>query len=269
MTPVGARSNVMFIPAVVLAFMSLNDGATGLALGLGAAAIWVLGAWLLRDGLKAEAAYNERKIARPPFPRKIAAAVLCGLGTVGAIMTSDTGLIGSVIYGVAAFGLHIAAFGIDPLKSKGAEHIDEFQQDRVARVVDEAEEHLDAMLNAARRSGDRQVEGRVERFQVSARKLIRTVEDDPRDLTAARKYLGVYLMGARDAAVKFADIYTRSRDASARSDFMMLLTDLEESFGKKTQALLLDTNSDLTVEIDVLRDRLQREGVRLDRGPKS
>ncbi|SEF62447.1 5-bromo-4-chloroindolyl phosphate hydrolysis protein [Thalassococcus halodurans] len=268
-TPVGARSNVMFVPAIVLAFSSLKGGATDFALGLGAAAIWVFGAFLLREGLKAQAAYNERKIARPPVPRKIAAAILCGLGTVGAMMTHDAGLIGSLIYGVGAFALHIAAFGIDPLKAKGAEHIDEFQQDRVARVVDEAEAYLTSMLEAARRSGDRQVEGRVERFQISARKLIRTVEDDPRDLTAARKYLGVYLMGARDAAVKFADIYTRSRDTSARSDFMMLLTDLEESFGKKTQALLLDTNSDLTVEIDVLRDRLQREGVRLDRGPNS
>ena len=47
---------------------------------------------------------------------------------------------------------------------------------------------------------------------------------------------------------------------------MMLLTDLEESFGQKTRKLLLDDNTDLTVEIDVLRDRLQREGVRLDQG---
>jgi hypothetical protein len=44
---------------------------------------------------------------------------------------------------------------------------------------------------------------------------------------------------------------------------MMLLTDLEETFGKKTEKLLLDNNADLSVEIDVLRERLQREGVRL------
>ena len=93
--------------------------------------------------------------------------------------------------------------------------------------------------------------------------MLRTVEDDPRDLTAARKYLGVYLMGARDAAVKFADIYSRTHDSGAKSNFMMLLTDLEEGFGQKNRKLLLDNNADLTVEIDVLRDRLQREGVRL------
>ena len=41
-------------------------------------------------------------------------------------------------------------------------------------------------------------------------------------------------------------------------------TDLEENFVAKTRSLMLDNNTDLEVEIDVLRDRLQREGVRLE-----
>lgn len=108
------------------------------------------------------------------------------------------------------------------------------------------------------------MEARVERFQQSVREMLRTVEEDPRDLTASRKFLGVYLMGARDATIKFADIYARNRDSAAKSDYLMLLTDLEENYIAKTRKLLEDSNSDLTVEIDVLRDRLQREGVRLD-----
>ncbi len=107
------------------------------------------------------------------------------------------------------------------------------------------------------------IEARVERFQVKVRELLRTVEEDPRDLTAARKFMSIYLQGARDATVKFADIYARDRDRAARSDYMMLLTDLEESFNAKTKSLLLDDRSDLTVEIEVLRDRLGREGIRL------
>ncbi|SLN68836.1 hypothetical protein ROJ8625_03582 [Roseivivax jejudonensis] len=266
--PVGARANVMFVPPVVLGFLSLGAGAAGLVLGLAGAASWILGAWLLREGLKAEAAFNERKVAhRPALPRKILAAGLAGGGTALATLSGDTGVPAAVLYGVAAGALHLAAFGIDPLRGKGLGGVDSFQQDRVARVVDEAEDYLDDMGAAARRAGDRQVLARVERFQTTARELIRTVEEDPRDLTAARRYLGVYLMGARDAAVKFADIQQRSRDAAARDRFMQLLADLEESFGRKTKTLLVDTNTDLAVEIDVLRERLQREGVRLSRTP--
>ncbi|MDR9394351.1 MAG: 5-bromo-4-chloroindolyl phosphate hydrolysis family protein, partial [Roseovarius sp.] len=143
--------------------------------------------------------------------------------------------------------------------------VDQFQTNRVARVVDQAESYLGGMTEAIRRAGDRQAEARVERFQASVRDMLRTVEDDPRDLTAARRYLGVYLMGARDATEKFADVYARSGDAAARSDYLMLLDDLEKNFVAKTRAMMEDSTTDLEVEIGVLRDRLQREGVQLDK----
>ena len=108
------------------------------------------------------------------------------------------------------------------------------------------------------------METRVEKFQTAARDLIRTVEEDPRDLTAARRYLTVYLMGARDATAKFADIWLRTRDGQALADYAALLDDLEQNFAARTRKMLLDDRSDLTVEIDVLRERLQREGVRPD-----
>lgn len=262
--PAGARSNVLFIPPIILAALSLNEGAMGLAVGLVGAGLLLLGAWVLRDGLRAEAEFNARRVARrPAFPRKMFAAGLTGLGVGLAAWMTAPGVIAPVVYGLAVVALHLGAFGLDPMKDKGMEGIDTHQQDRVARVVDEAESLLKGMTEAVARAGDRQVTARVERFQDQVREMIRTVEEDPRDLTAARKYLGVYLMGARDASVKFADLYSRTRDVGARSDYMMLLTDLEESFDKKTQKLLLDSGSDLTVEIEVLRERLQREGVRL------
>ncbi len=267
--PVGARSNVLFVPPIVLAFTSINDGAVGLGLGLAGAGALLLGAWLLRGGLSAEAAYNARKVARrPAFPRKIAAALLAGVGVGIAAFSNEPGVIAPLIYGAAAAVLHVGAFGIDPMRDKGMEGVDTFQQDRVARAVDEAEEHLAAMRDAITRSGDRSMIARVERFQSTAKDLFRTVEDDPRDLASARKYLSVYLMGARDATIKFADVYARTNDPKARDDYEALLDDLEKNFSARTRKMLLDDRSDLTVEIDVLRDRLQREGVRIDREMK-
>lgn len=262
--PVGARANLMFLPAVPMVFLALNDGATGLVTALVSAAILTAGAFLLREGLKAEAAYAARKVARrPALPRKIAAALLVGVGIALAAYRSEPGIVAPVLYGLAALGLHLAAFGIDPLTSKGMEGIDTFQQDRVARVVDGAEDLLSDMRDAMKRAEDRKMELRLDQFQTTVRDLIQTVEEDPRDLTAARKYLGVYLIGARDATIKFADIYGRSRDTQARSDYAALLDDLEQNFAARTRALLSEDRTDLNIEIDVLRDRLQREGVRL------
>ena len=263
--PVGARANLLYIPAVPLIFLTLNDGAIAMAVGLVGAALIAAGAFLLRGGLQAEAEYNARRVARrPAFPRKLASAVMIGAGIAAASFAHQSGILASAIYGIASVALHIASFGIDPLRDKGMEGIDTFQQDRVARVVEEAAAHLDAMKDAVLRAGDRDMEARVEKFQTVARDLIRTVEEDPRDLAAARKYLGVYLLGARYAAAKFADIYSRSRDPQARSDFAALLDDMTENFSARTRKLLREDRTDLNIEIDVLRERLAREGVRID-----
>jgi len=266
--PVGGRANVLFVPAIALVATSFNDGAISLTAALIGAGLWTLAAWLLRAGLQAEAEYNARKVARrPALPRKMLASALTGLGTAFAVLAhldALNELLAPVLFGLSTAGLHLAAFGIDPLKSKGMEGIDTFQQDRVARVVDEAEKMLDGMSDAIKRAGDRTAEARLGKFQATARQLIRTVEEDPRDLTAARKYLSVYLRGARDATVKFSDIFSRTQDTQARDDYLSLLDDLDQNFAARTQKSLLDDRDDLTIEIDVLRERLSREGVRLD-----
>jgi hypothetical protein len=263
-TRAGGRINLLFLAPLPLIWSAFGNGATAMALNLIALGTLLLAAWLTRDGLLAQEAYDARKVARrPAIPRKILGSALTGAGLFIAGFAANPGLVEPVIYAIVGTLLHVFAFGPDPMTNKGMEGVDEFQTDRVARMVDKAEEHLAAMSDAIKRAGDRDAEARVERFQVKVRDLLRTVEEDPRDLTAARKFMGVYLQGARDATVKFADVYARERDRGARSDYMMLLTDLEESFNAKTKTLLLDDRSDLNIEIEVLRDRLAREGVRL------
>lgn len=258
----GARANILFLPPVVLIFLSLNDGAAALTVAILSGGILLLAAWLLREGLRAEAAYNARPIARrPALPRKMLASVLTGIGIGLAATTGDGSILAAGLYGLIGLGLHVTAFGIDPLKDKRMEGIDTFQQDRVARVVDEAESLLEAMRDQIASLKDRKLDLAVARFQATARQMIRTVEEDPRDLTAARKYLGVYLMGARDASAKFADLYRRNGDASARAEYEALLVDLEQNFAARTEKLLEGGRTDMEIEIKVLRDRLQREGI--------
>ncbi|KAA9010268.1 5-bromo-4-chloroindolyl phosphate hydrolysis family protein [Histidinibacterium aquaticum] len=258
----GAKANLMFLPPVVLAATSLGAGPVGLVAGLAGAGLLALAAWLTREGLRAEAAYNARKVARrPALPRKIFGSLLTGAGIGLAAWTGDSGIVGSVLYGIAAGGLHVAAFGIDPLRDKRVEGVDHFQQDRVARVVDEAEDYLSDMYATIQTTDARQLQDKVAEFCATARHMIRTVEQDPRDLTGARKFLGVYLMGARDATRKFAEVWRRKKDPEARKNYEALLDDLSRNFAARTEKMMLDDRSDMDIEIKVLRDRLQREGV--------
>lgn len=257
--PVGLwRSRVLFLSAFAFLFPAFGDGPREMLMGLGAGGLLVLSAWLTRQGQVAEAAYDARSLARrPAIPRKLFGAILTGaaLGLGGLI--GEPGLLYPVLFGLVGAGLHLLAFGLDPMADKGMQGIDAFQTSRVARAVEDGEKHLAAMKDAILRARDRQLEGRVERFSTAARHLFRTVEADPGDLTAARKYLSVYLQGARDATVKFADHYAQTRDATARADYEALLADLETTFASRTTALLTNNRTDLDVEISVLRDRLK------------
>jgi len=257
----GFGSWMLFVTPFLFLIPAFFSSTGNLFLGLAAGVVLLLSASLTRDGILAQAAYTNRRVARrPAFPRKIAGAVVTGVGLGVGTMTWAPGLIYPILFGIVGAALHLGAFGPDPLTDKGMEGIDQFQTDRVARAVDEAERHVKAMKDAILRAGDRKLAARVDRFATTARTMFRTIEGDPRDLTSARKYLSVYLMGARDATVKFADIYAQNRDAATRADYEALLTDLETNFASRTQAFLRDNHADLDVEIAVLRDRLKLEG---------
>lgn len=259
--PRHGRVTLLFAAAfafVVAAFT--GDGPRDLVLGLMAFVGLVLAGGLTREGIAATAAFTARRVARrPAIPRKIFGAVLTAMSLTLGGMMSQTGLIYPVLFGLLGGALHLAAFGVDPLRAKGMTGVDDFQTDRIARAVDDAEAYLVAMKDAVLRAGDRGVEARVDRFASTARTLFRGIEADPGDLTAARKYLTVYLMGARDAAIKFADLFAQTKEAKAKADFESLLTDLETTFATRTTALLSDNRSDLDIEIGVLRERLARE----------
>lgn len=256
--------NLLFFAPIPFALKAFALDPSGLLHNLLVFGLLILAAWLTREGIIAQEAYDERSVAkRPAIPRKLFAAILTGVALFIGGMAAGS-LLTPFIFAILGFALHVFAFGPDPLKDKGMEGIDSYQSNRVARAVDEAEKHLTAMKDAILRAKDRELETRVDNFQATAREMFRTVEADPRDLVAARRYLGVYLLGAKDATVKFVDLWNSTRDPQARTDYEQLLADLEANFSARTQTLLADDRDALDIEIGVLRERLEREGISTD-----
>ena len=259
--PYESRTSWVTVMATPFLLSAPFQDPLGMATSLAGFGITATAMWLTREGLQAEAAYDARRVARrPAIPRKLFGGILTGLGL--AIGSAEPGAFaGAAVLGFTGSILHWLAFGPDPMRDKGMEGVDAFQQDRVARMVDEAESHLRGMTDAILRVGDRRLDARVQMFAATARALFDKVEQDPGGLAAARRYLGVYLMGARDATVKFADLYVQTRDPRARADYEALLDDLERSFAELTRRLHDGGRTDMDIEIQVLRERLAREGV--------
>lgn len=264
---VSLRARLLFLAPLPFLFGGLGAigrGDAGQMVGdLGAFAGLMLSAWLLNEGLRAEEAYDARAVARPPaIPRKLFAAVLTGASVAFAsVLALGHSPLSAATFGLAAGVAHIVAFGLDPMRKKGLAGVDAFSAERVARAIDEGEALVRDTQEAAKRIGDRMLEARVDRICDQAREVFRVVEKDPRDLSRARTFLSVYLLGLRDATAKFADLWGRSRDPKARAAYEDLLGDLEKSFGAQRTHLLEDNRSDLDIEIEVLRERLQQDGL--------
>ncbi|MHA7886884.1 5-bromo-4-chloroindolyl phosphate hydrolysis family protein [Roseicyclus sp.] len=261
----GAKLNMLFVLALLPLATAFFQPVTAMAVDLLGAGALMLSAWLTRDGVRAEDAFAERKVARrPAIPRKIFGAVLMGAGVGLVVFGGQWNIAAAVVVGAIAGALHLGAFGLDPLADKGLEGMDRHQTDRIARKIDEAEAVLDQMTDAIKRARDRQLETRVSAFEDTARAMFRQVEADPRDLAGARRYLGVYLQGARDATVQFADLYARGRDPQIRADYIAFLDDLETNFARRTRAMLTDDRTDFDIETEVLRERLNRENLHIE-----
>lgn len=233
----------------------------GMVTDLAAFGLVALAMWLTREGLAAEAAYDQRRTARrPALPRKLLGGLLAGAGLGMGAAAPGAILEGSLV-GLAGLALHWLAFGPDPMRDKGTADADSFQQSRAARMIDEGEAHLGQIQQAIAGLGDRGLEVRVAAFAATVRELFDRVRDNPGDVAATRRYLGIYLQGARDATEKFAGLYARTRDAATRAAFEAFLDDLEKDFSARRDRLLDGDRSDLEIEIAVLRERLSREGL--------
>lgn len=268
------RAILLFVlptPLLLAIFGAMSAGAPlRLVVLIGAYVGLILGAWLLREGQKAEAEYNARDVARPPaFPRKIAAALLAGFGVAAASLVSEHPIgvfsflwhvITAAVFGLLATGAHLLAFGLDPTKPKGmGDGISAYEAGRVADAVNAAEEKLAEIEKNARNLEDDEIEERVTALNTTVREMIAMVEEDPRDLDRARRYLGTYLNGAADATRKYAASAERLNDPAIREEFLSLLADLDASFGRGKALLTRDDRTDLEVEIEVLRERLDQE----------
>lgn len=247
-------------PLLVTAFFQDPAGLAANLAGFGAIAAGMV---MTRQGLQAEAAYEARPVARrPAIPRKLFGGVLTGLGlALGAF--EPGALAGAGIVGLTGGLLHWLSFGSDPMRDKGMSGDAGFQQERVALVLADAEAHLAAMQRAIAATGRPQLAVAMEDFTATARALFRQLQDNPAELPAARRYLGVWLLGAREATERLAAIEARTPggDADARTAWAGLMADLATEFAARSRRMIEGGRADMDIEIGVLRDRLAREGV--------
>lgn len=226
-------------------------------------ACYMLAAWCVRKGLKAEALYHQSRIARPPrWPFKLIAAVIAA-STTGLIawLGARQSLVVAALYaGGALLGMYLS-YGFDPRHVKKPGSAPGYSGDEIFQALEESARIIRSIEQANDKIRNTELNQRIDRICEIADGILAEIESDPRDFRRARKFLNVYLDGARQVTEGYARTHQHSQTGELEQNFRNVLVTIESVFQEQQQKLLEDDVFDLDVKIEVLSTQLKREGI--------
>lgn len=256
---------ILPVPLLLVVISALLQGSftrlvfAVLSLGL----IW-MSAWFLQRGARFEWEARRRKWARPTrIPWRFSAAVFAA----GAALIITTFLIGhnlfvALIVGAAAFAGVVLTYGFDPQYDKNKD-VSRFgvSTEEIVEALDEAEQNLEQIESSSATITNRELKIRLGRIVDKTRGVLSLIEEDPKDLRRARKFLKVYLTGARDVTRQYARTHQNQDNQVLEQNFRNVLESIENVIEEQHQKLLENDVLDLDVKIEVLEAQLKHEGI--------
>jgi len=255
-----------FLPIALLpaTFIALGKGhvldvlvnATGFAL-------YMLAAWCLRKGLRAEYAYDRNRLAgRPPKPLKMIAAAIATLAT-GMIAWLGAGHslpVALLFAGGAFLGMYFS-YGFDPRDEKKIIAAHGYSGDEIRQALENSSRIIRDIQRANDRIRNTELNKRLERICEVADTILADIAADPRDFRRARKFLNVYLDGVLQVTQGYAKTHQQTHSGELEQNFRNVLDTVETVFQEQRQKLLEEDVFDLDVKIEVLTTQLKREGI--------
>jgi hypothetical protein len=158
---------------------------------------------------------------------------------------------------IALLGCSLA-FGFDlftrrPLSDNASEH--------TLTMLSQADQSIVAIEQASRDIRQPELDARLRRIAELARAILSRLEEDPRNLRRARKFLNIYLDGVQGVVEDYAKIHDRVAAPALDERFRHALITVESVFREQQQILLESDLDQLDVKIEVLTQQLKREGI--------
>jgi hypothetical protein len=225
-----------------------------------------LAARLIRRGREAERDYDARAITKAPPPFKLVGHIAIGLAgfSIASIAGHQPIVLGVVAGGLMSYA-SVLAYGLDPRRDKGldaqtAERAG-LRSEAVLAALEEARGKVRQIEVEARGLHSRELKERLARITRSATGVLQQLEEDPKDIRRARRFLVTYLDGTRDVVAGYRRQQRDLAETPLAENFRHVLETVEQVFGEQAEILRRNDSLDLEVQIDVLKTQLEREGV--------
>jgi len=213
---------------------------------------------IAHKGFVEEGLYHTSTFAKAPkVPYKMIAGYLLGGSTFfTAFITGGQPFVKSAFLAIIATVGYYMFYGFDP-KSDKFKNLGDVSAEFVLETIKEAKgkiAHIEADMQNIK---DTLLYEKLTVAVSKAQSILQTIQEDPKDVRVARKFLTVYI----DGVAKVTDAYTAmdEKDITAKTKEKLhtLMDDVEIRFEKELQRLKNNNEFDLDVHIDVLKEQIK------------
>lgn len=252
---------VMPMPVLFAALAYLFKGQITMSVTAGLLfAGFMVAAIVARHGFKIESHFKQKKFFKTPgTPFKSVAGVILAITTaLTSLFLTKHGILESVLFGGVTLIAFYIAYGIDPRGNNKDDNSLGVNAEELYEALEEAEIKI-ASIEVSRKS-IRNIEfnRHLKIIIDKARGILTLIEEDPKDLSRARKFLKVYLDGTERVSESYAKTQNKSAStAELDQNFAEVLESIEMTFDEQHQKLLENDQFDLDVKIEVLKAQLR------------
>ena len=243
--------------AVILALLERDISA--FLLNLTAFGLFYATAKLNTLGLANEFKYHQEQLTKAPKrPYKTLSAALLGISTffTATIAGGESILMGLFLSIISSLGYYLY-YGLDPRDDK-LENIGDISAEFVLKTISEAKSKLAVIESDIDKiNSDRVLQDRLSLAVKKAKEIIQTIQEDPKDIRVARKFLVVYIDGLKSVTNAYTSMDEADINEKTKENLHKLLEDVEHRFDKELSRLKKNNAFDLDVNIDTLHEQIK------------
>jgi len=213
---------------------------------------------LASRGVNQKHIYTQAALTKAPHIPYLQLAAL-GLGVTSFYLSFFVGgkpLLSALFVGILAPVGFTLYYGSDPKKDKLG-NMDGISAELVLETLREAAEKLTQIKRDIQKITDKALLAKLTPATDKANMILETIQQDPKDIRVARKFLLVYIDGIAKVINAYTQLDESDIDLQTRERLYGLLDDVEIRFDKELQRLKENNQFDLDVHIDVLREQIK------------
>jgi len=215
-------------------------------------------AHLAKKGFVEEGNYHANTFAKAPkVPYKMIAGYLLGGATFfTAFITGEQPFVKSAFLAVIATVGYYMFYGFDP-KSDKFKNLGDVSAEFVLETIQEAKKKIAHIEEDMQNIKDTLLYEKLTVAVSKSETILQTIQEDPKDVRVARKFLTVYIDGVAKVTEAYTDMDEKDITTQTKEKLHTLMDDVEVRFDKELQRLKNNNEFDLDVHIDVLKEQIK------------